>query len=662
MATENLFEARLDLVPTSPGVYLMKDATGSVIYVGKAINLRQRLRSYFGPNPQGNEKVLAMISHIRDFSFLLCQNELETLVLESNLIKRYMPFYNILLKDNRNYPYIRVTLNEMYPRIMKAYRVGPDEKEGARYYGPYLNGDLWHALRTIHTLFPLKTCKRVFPRDIGKERPCLNYYMNKCIGPCLGTVPAEDYRQVVLEVCEFLEGRYDGIYQRLNEEMGRASEALDFERAAVLRDRLQTLSRLQEKQVAVLDQTFDGDALGIARNNSEVCVLKLEVRQGKITGTSTFFLDAPASEDVEIMSAFIEQYYPGAANIPSTILTSVKEIASETGAKASPPEAAASGIDLSAFLSQLAGRKVRVHYPQRGEKRDVLRMADENAAQSLRRRTLIAGSNQQSIDEALQLLADIVGLKYAPGRIEAYDISNTGKDDIACGMAVFENGRSRRGQGRVFHIRNQEDQDDYAAMAQALDRRLAHLGDDSFGRRPDLILADGGLGHVRALQPVLAAHGCEDIRIAGMVKDRRHRTRGLVLPTGQIIELEEALGILDAENAPAGNGNLAWFSEDPGTEREQKLALLRLLASIQNETHRLAGQANAKLNKRRQTRYKLEDIAGVGPARRKALLQAFRSMREISEATVEEILAKAPSIGSKAAEAVYRHFHPEAEE
>ena len=196
MATENLFEARLDLVPTSPGVYLMKDATGSVIYVGKAINLRQRLRSYFGPNPQGNEKVLAMISHIRDFSFLLCQNELETLVLESNLIKRYMPFYNILLKDDRDYPYIRVTLNEMYPRIMKAYRVGPDEKEGARYYGPYLNGDLWHALRTIHTLFPLKTCKRVFPRDIGKERPCLNYYMNKCIGPCLGTVPAEDYRQV----------------------------------------------------------------------------------------------------------------------------------------------------------------------------------------------------------------------------------------------------------------------------------------------------------------------------------------------------------------------------------------------------------------------------------------------------------------------------------
>ncbi len=648
------FEARLDLVPESPGVYLMKDASGSVIYVGKAINLRRRLRSYFGPNPQGNEKVMAMISHIRDFSFLLCQNELETLVLESNLIKHYMPFYNILLKDDRDYPYIRVTLNELYPRVMKAYRVGPDEKEGARYYGPYLNGDLWQALRTIHALFPLKTCKRVFPRDIGKERPCLNYHMNRCIAPCLGTVPAEAYRKVVREVCDFLEGRYDGIQKRLQKEMEKASAALDFERAAVLRDRLQALNNLQEEQLAVLDTEFDGDALGLARNNAEVCVLKLEVRGGKITGTSTYFLDSPASSDQDILSAFIEQYYPQAAMVPPIVLTSLPELADES---VSP------GRELQAFLTTLAERKAEIRFPQRGEKRKVLEMADKNAAQALKRRTLIAGSGQQAIDEALQLLAEIVGLDYPPGRIEAFDISNTGKDDMACGMAVFENGRARRGQGRIFHIRNQEGQDDYAAMAQALDRRLARLGDDKFGRRPDLILADGGLGHVRALEPVMRKHQVEDIPVAGMVKDKRHRTRGLVLSSGETIELEAALGLIrhDEEGVSSDKSpnELSWFSRDPNTEREQKLALLRLLAAIQNETHRLAGKASRKMHKRRQSRYKLEEIPGIGPARRKELLKAFRSLKEISEASAAEIEEKVPSLGPKLSEAVYRHFHPD---
>ncbi len=655
MATENTFEARLDLVPTSPGVYLMKDAAGSVIYVGKAINLRQRLRSYFGPNPVGNEKVMAMISHIRDYSYLLCQNELETLVLEANLIKRYRPFYNILLKDDRDYPYIRVTMQDMYPRIMKAYRIGPDEKEGARYYGPYLNGDLWQALRTIHQLFPLKTCKRVFPRDIGKERPCLNYYMNKCIAPCLGTVSAEAYRAVVQQVCDFLEGRYAGIQQRLKEEMAEAATRLDYERAAVIRDRIRTLDRLLEKQVAVLDTNFEGDALGLARNNSEVCVLKLEVRAGKITGTSTYFLDAPASGDAEILRAFIEQYYPAAAMIPRTILTSVRVLA-----EGNEPEDAR----LAEHLSMLAGHKVHIHYPQRGEKSDVLQMAADNAQHALRRRTMIAGSNQQAIDEALQLLAELVGLEYPPARIEAFDISNTGKEDIACGMAVFENGKARRGQARIFHIRNQEEQDDYAAMGQALDRRLARLGDEQFGLRPDLILVDGGFGHVNAMAQVLEAHG-QTIALAGMVKDKRHRTRGLVLASGQTIELGESLGLLTGERStgqadrPDVAAAVAWFSEDPSTEREQKLALLRLLSAIQNETHRLAGKANTNLNKKRQTRYKLEEIPGIGPAKRKALLQAFRTMKELSQASVDDILAKAPSVGKRSAQAVFDHFHRE---
>lgn len=652
---EKSFEARLDLVPTSPGVYLMKDASGSVIYVGKAVNLRQRLRSYFTPNPQGTEKVLAMISEIRDFDFLLCQNELETLILESNLIKRYNPFYNILLKDDRDYPYIRVTLNELYPRVMKAYRVGSDKNEGAKYYGPYLSGDLKKALKTIHAIFPLKTCKRVFPRDIGKQRPCLNYYMNKCIAPCLGTVSAERYRAVIDEVCEFLEGRYDGILSRLEEEMNEASEALNFEKAAVLRDRLSALRKLQEKQRAVLDTDFDGDVLGIARNNAEVCVLKLEVRSGKITGTSTYFIDAPASSDEDILTAFIEQYYPAAAYVPPIILTSVPSLADESR---SP------GRELSRLLGELVGRKVRLHFPQRGEKREVLSMADANAKQTLQRRTLIAGSNQQSIDAALRLLGRIVGLGRPPARIEAYDISNSGSEDIACGMAVFENGRARASQSRIFNIRHQDGQDDYAAMAEAVDRRLARLGDKNFGARPDLILADGGLGHVRTVEAVLRAHGIEDIALAGMVKDKRHRTRGLVLPNGVTVELEQSLGMLEDAGSDAGSSEelSVWFSSDPGMERAQKLSLLRLLAAVQNETHRLAGKATRRLHKRRQSRYRLEQIPGIGPARRKKLLKAFRSLKEISESSAEEILERVPSLGEKTAQAVYDYFHQNEEE
>lgn len=652
MQSNESFEARLDLVPTSPGVYLMKDATGSVIYVGKAINLRRRLASYFASTPQGNEKVMAMISHIRDFSYLICQNELESLVLESNLIKRYQPFYNILLKDDHDYPYIRVTLNEMYPRVMKAYRVGPDEQEGAKYYGPYLNGDLWQALRTIHKLFPLKTCKRVFPRDIGKERPCLNYYMKRCIAPCLGTISAERYRNVVLEVCDFLEGRYSGIQKQLKEEMLEASEALDFERAAVLRDRLDSLNKLSEKQLAVLDTTFDGDALGLARNASEVCVLKLEIRQGKITGTSTYFLDASANSDEEVTRAFIEQYYPRAASVPQIVLTSIAALAVPND----------DNQNLEDFLSELVGKRVQINYPQRGEKRHVLQMADQNAEQALKRRTIIAGSNQQSLDEALQLLAQILGMDYPPARIEAFDVSNTGKDDITCGMSVFENGRARRGQSRTFTIKNQVGQDDYGAMLEAIDRRLNHIGDEKFGHTPDLILLDGGLGHVNVVSQMLKNRGFETIPLAGMVKDNRHRTRGLVLQDGETIELAESLGIIKTEGEDQSlKREIAWFSEDPGVEREQKLALLRLLSAIQNETHRIAGAANKRLNKKRQTKYQLEDIPGVGPKKRQKLMQAFRSIKEISQASVEELVEKVPSLGQATAESVYRHFHPEEE-
>lgn len=653
------FDARLDLVPTEPGVYLMKDGAGQVIYVGKANSLRQRLRSYFAANPVGSDKVLAMIRRIEDFTYLVTQNELEALVLESNLIKRYQPFYNILLKDDHDYPYIKVTLQDEYPRVMKAYRVGDDVKKGARYYGPYLNGDLNRALRTIHQMFALKTCRRVFPRDVGKERPCLNYYIHRCVGPCLGTVSAEDYRAEVMKVCAYLEGRYDGIVRNLESQMAEASEDLKFEKAAVLRDRARSLRALEDSQHAVLDIRFDGDALGLAGNEAEVAVLKLEIRGGKVIGTSTFFLDAAASEPPAVLEAFIMQYYPTLGDrVPSRILLSETIPDRET---------------LESYLAEIRGKgSVSLEVPQRGERRRVLEMAMENAAQALRRRTLLAGSSQTALDAALQYLGEVLELQQPPFRVEAFDISNMGTNDMACGMVVFENGRVRRNAGRLFNIKMVEGIDDYAAMREAVERRLNHLGDEKFGLKPDVILLDGGRGHVSTIVDLLNSRGIEDIAVAGMVKDARHRTRGLVLSDGRIMELAESIRAGDKEtDLDAGSGLTITdqdsglgvgqvFEEDTGSYgREHQRALLRLLAAIQNEAHRLANKQRQKMAKNRTTRFSLEDIPGVGPARRKVLMKAFASIKAIREASYEEILEHAPSLGPSVARNVWEHYHPE---
>ena len=653
------FDARMDLVPTDPGVYLMKDGAGQVIYVGKAVNLRQRLRSYFTENPVGSEKVLAMIRRIEDFTYLVTRNELEALILESNLIKRYQPFYNILLKDDHDYPYIKVTLQEEYPRVMKAYRIGDDVKEGARYYGPYLNGDLNRALRTIHQMFALKTCRRVFPRDVGKERPCLNYYIHRCVGPCLGTVSADDYRAEVMKVCAYLEGRYDGIVRNLEDQMLEASEGLKFEKAAVLRDRVRSLRALEEGQHAVLDIRFDGDALGLAGNAAEVAVLKLEIRKGKIIGTSTFFLDAAASEPAEVLEAFILQYYPTVGErMPTRILI---------------PEELSNIESLEGFLSETRGKgTVRLEVPKRGERRRVLELAMENATQALRRRTLVAGSSQTALDAALQYLGEALNLVQPPFRVEAFDISNMGTNDMTCGMVVFENGRVRRNAGRLFNIKWVEGIDDYAAMREAVERRLNRLGDEKFGMKPDVILLDGGRGHVSAIVDLLASRGIEDIAVAGMVKDQRHRTRGLVLADGRILELAESIRRGERETDLDAGAGLTVMDQDSGLGvgeifledneeygREHQRALLRLLAAIQNEAHRLANKQRQKMAKKRTTRFSLEDIPGVGPARRKILMKAFPSIKAIREASYEEILEQAPELGSNVARNVWAHYHPE---
>ncbi len=616
--TNSAFDARLDAVPTSPGVYLMKDSSGSVIYVGKAKNLKSRLRSYFAKNPAGNSKVLAMISHISDFEYIVVKNELESLILESNMIKRYQPHYNILLRDDKGYPYVLVTMHEDYPRILRVFRIGNDRSKGARYFGPFLAGDLYRALATLKEIFPTKTCKRVFPRDIGKERPCLNYHIGRCVAPCRGDVPKETYRAVMEDICRFFEGRYDGIQKGLREQMLAASEAAEYEKAVIFRDRLRSLERIMESQKITFQNENDADALGIGRDAGEICVRKLEIRSGRMTGALTFFFADNKETDEEILAAFIEQHYPDAAVVPPEILVPALPVEHEA---------------LQDFLAGFAGRKVVFHVPQRGDKVALLTMASDNASEALVRRVLRIGDSDKAISQALSQLAGYVGMDETPDRIEAYDISNLGADDKCGGMVVFREGRPERSGYRLFRIARQEGQDDYAAMREVLRRRFAHT-EEEFGKLPDLILMDGGVAHVSLAVSILEELGLSGrIQVAGMVKDNRHRTRGLALADQTIVELS-----------------------DRASNDEKSMLLLRLLTAVQNEVHRFAITYQKKLSKKRNLSFKLETISGIGPAKRRALLAHFGTIGKVAAASVDE-LSEASGISRANAEAIFSHFH-----
>lgn len=614
------FDARLDIVPTDPGVYLMKDASDSVIYVGKAKNLRNRLRSYFGKNPQGNAKVLAMISHVADFEYVVVGSELEALLLECNLIKRYQPHYNILLRDDKGFPYVCITMQEEYPRIMKVFR--PDKNmTGAKYYGPFLGGDLYRALQALRDIFPTKTCRKVLPRDIGKERACLNYHIGRCVGPCRGDVPAEEYRKVMENMCRFFEGKYDGILRDLEAQMQEASENLDFEKAAVYRDRLNALRAVMANQNVSFPRESDRDAVGFFRDAGEMCFRKLELREGRIIGSSTYFLKDEGETEDSLLEAFLMQYYPTAAEIPKEVLVSIDLENHDAVEQA---------------ISDMAGHKVSVHVPQRGDGARLLEMANANAKEALRRRILRVGTSQQSVETALGLLRDKLALRDIPQRIESYDISNLGNDDRCGGMVVFTDGRPDKQAYRLFKIKTVEGQDDYASMREVLLRRFSHAGDEKFAKMPDLILADGGLGQVHAIYSVLEELGLQDkVQLAGMVKDRRHRTHGLVKLDGETIDLAE-----DAR------------------EDEDMMVLFRLITGIQNEVHRFAITYQRKLSKKRNLTYSLETIPGIGTAKRKALMKHFGSIKAISKASKEELM-EAERISEKDADAIIAHFQQE---
>ena len=622
----NKFDARLDTVPLSPGVYLMKDASGSVIYVGKAKKLRNRLRSYFGGGRITHPKVAAMVSHVADFEYVVVGSETEALLLEANFIKRYMPQYNILLRDDKSYPYVCITLNEEYPRVFKAFR--PDEKArkaGARYYGPYMGGDLYNTMKAIEEIFPLKRCRKVFPRDIGKERPCLNYHIGKCMAPCSGNVSGEQYRKMIFDIVAFFEGHYDGLKGQLKEQMEKASEDLDFEKAAVLRDRLAALDAITSGQRVFQKIERDVDAVGIYSQAGETCVRKLELRSGRIVGSSTYFMKGDLPSKTELVTSFITQYYPGCGNIPPMVL--VPSLDEEGDADL-----------LGEFLSQEAEHKVKVYTPERGEMSDLLKMASLNAQEMMVRRILRGGGAEADPAMGMRILERMLKLpENSLHRAESFDISNLGNDDICSGMVVFKDGRPDRQSYRLFKMKTVQTQDDFASMRETLTRRFSHDEKDGF-EYPDIILVDGGKGQLSAVASVVHSLKIKrDIVMVGMFKNNRHRTAGIVLEDGTEYLLDKP---------------------EPS---DDEVVLLRFLSAVQNEVHRFAITYQKKLSKKRNIRYKLENIEGIGPAKRKLLLASLGSIKAVEDADLET-LTGIKGISSKDAENIYAYFHGEEED
>ena len=616
---ERNFDARLDTVPLSPGVYLMKDSTGAVIYVGKAKKLRNRLRSYFGGGVISSNKVAAMVSHVADFEYTVVGSESEALLLENNLIKRYQPKYNILLRDDKGYPYICISLNEAYPRVFKAFRPDPKaRKAGAVYYGPYMNGDCFEVLKTIGDIFPLKRCKKVFPRDIGKERPCLNYHIGKCMAPCSGDVSMEDYRAMIDKIVMFFEGKYKGIEEDIELQMQKASSELDFEKAGILRDRLFALRNVSRNQHVYLNIERDVDAIGLYSDAGETCVRKLELRQGRVVGSSTYFISGADDEAPDILKNFIMQYYEDAPMVPPMILVPFESEDKE---------------EIEAYLTDIAGRKVNLHKAERGELSDLAKLAASNAREMMVRRILRGGASGADPTIPLRYLEELIGApEGAISRAESFDISNLGNDDICSGMVVFKDGKPDRSSYRLFKMKRVLTQDDFASMRETLTRRFSHLGQKGF-ERPDIILVDGGAGQLSAVASVVRSiEGTSDIYLAGMYKNDRHKTAGIIFEDGRQIDLEGR------------------------TLTDQEISLLRFLTTVQSEVHRFAISYQRKLSGKRNIRYKLEAIEGIGPAKRKNLLAHFGTIKGVEGAGIEE-LEQCKGISSADARAIRRFFH-----
>ena len=597
-------------LPLKPGVYIMQDAQSKVIYVGKAKALKNRVSQYFANLASHTEKTRAMVSQIDHFDVIVADSEFEALILENSLIKRHQPHYNILLKDDKGYPYIRLTVKEPYPRFSLANRAAED---GARYFGPYgSRGNTQNIIDALRVALKLPSCNKKFPRDIGRERPCLNYHMGQCDGYCRKDMDPSRYREAIDQAVRLLEGKFQEVGDELKEEMELAAEELRFEKAAELRDRYKAIELLGKRQKVVAGSLADTDVVGFHKGETtKSCFVVLHFVEGELAAKDWDLIDTPMEEEIaDILSALVRQYYGGRGNLPRQILLPC-ELEDE--------------VPLMRMLSEDAGRKVELVTPQRGAKMDLIRLANKNAVEEVERWT----TREERQSKLMELLGKLLDLEEPPRRIESYDISNQGADDIVASMVVYVNARPLKRDYRHFKLKDMDGPDDYASMEQVLTRRFKRYleGDEKFADKPDLLLIDGGVNHANVAVKVLEELGLS-IPVFGMVKDDRHRTRALVTPEGKEIGIQ---------------GNQAIFS---------------LIGQIQEETHRFAIEFHRQQQNQRVRASVLDQIPGVGEKRRSDLLRHFKSIKKIKEATQAQLAEVVPK---NAAQAVFDYFHPKGE-
>lgn len=607
-------QEELKKLPAKPGVYLMHDEKDEIIYVGKAISLKNRVRQYFQTSRNKGPKIEQMVTKIARFEYIITDSELEALVLECNLIKEHRPKYNTMLMDDKTYPYIKVTVKEAYPRVLFSRQM---KKDKSKYFGPYTSaGAVKDTIELIRKIYKLRTCNRSLPKDTGKERPCLNYHIKQCDAPCQGYISEEDYGEKVKKTLEFLNGNFEPVLKELEEKMLEASENLEFEQAIEYRELIGSVKQIAQKQKISNSDGEDKDIIAMASDREDAVVQVFFVREGRLIGRDHFYLRiAPEERPAEILSSFVKQFYAGTPFVPKELMLQTEIEDADV---------------ISEWLSSRKGQKVYLKVPKIGQKEKLVELAAKNAH-------LVLSQDKEKIKReegrTIGAAKEIAGWLDMPHihRIEAFDISNISGFENVGSMVVYERGKPKRSDYRKFKIKGVQGPDDYACMEEVLKRRFIHglqeqeneeLG--GFAKFPDLIMMDGGKGQVNVALRVL-----EELRlnipVCGMVKDDKHRTRGLYFENKEI---------------PIDRGSEGF----------------RLITRIQDEAHRFAIEYHRSLRTKEQVHSVLDDIEGIGPARRKALMKAFQSLEEIKAAELET-LAEVPSMNRAAAEKVYEFFH-----
>lgn len=608
-------QEELKKLPGKPGVYLMHDEKDAIIYVGKAISLKNRVRQYFQSSRNKGAKIEQMVTHISRFEYIVTDSELEALVLECNLIKEHRPKYNTMLMDDKSYPFIKVTVNEPFPRVMLARQM---KKDKAKYFGPYTSaGAVKDTIELIRKLYHIRSCNRSLPKDIGKERPCLNYHIHQCQAPCQGYISQEEYRKSIDEVVRFLNGHYDLVLKELEEKMMAASDSLEFEKAIEYRELLTSVQKVAQKQKITDTAGDDRDIIAMASEGEDAVVQVFFIRSGRLIGRDHFYLKSAENDtEGEILSSFIKQFYAGTPYIPAELML---------------PEEIEDQDIIEEWLTARRERRVHLRIPKKGTKEKLVELAQKNAQMVLKNdRERLKREEGRTIG-AVKELEKILGLKGII-RMEAYDISNTNGFDSVGSMVVYEHGKPKRNDYRKFKIKTVQGPDDYASMNEVLTRRFGHglreqqeeSETGGFQIFPDLIMMDGGRGQVNIALEVLEKLHLH-IPVCGMVKDDNHRTRGLYF-------------------------NNTELPIDRNSE------CFRLITRIQDEAHRFAITFHRQLRSKGQVHSVLDDIPGVGPARRKDLMWCFENIDAIRNATVEE-LKELPSMNEKSAQEVYKFFH-----